>query len=226
MTSIASQQNTDGGPRVFIGYVKKFKFINGHTSELFGGHPKEGRLYRIIQYPSGGFGLYVGGREKGSKWDGIELGDILSGTYLDKWEFEVVELTEDNILDLAIEPDDLTNLSLWKDSANADLWDKLKSARSVVVEIQAPQSTTTGVPIQPFDEYLRDAIKKALEQEEEDAATDLIEEGATAFNKISDTNKELAYAICGLLKYIAAELDPKSATYETIYSALLKSIRK
>lgn len=235
MSSIASQQKSKEGPRVFIGYVKYFNFLQEFDPAVFNGHPKIGSIYRVIE-DKNGYRLYLG-RVTNSNIDGLVLGSNLSGTYGDKWEFEIIELTTDNILDFDLSSESLEQLAKWKDGGNEDVWQLLNYA-----------PTTVSLPTRgaPFDDYLARQIKQMLDiaqqrqmripdenpvpvptpipQKVVDEMDKIVENGANDFNRIVDTDPETAKTICRLLSHIVSTYNPPlpKDPYQVLYELILK----
>ncbi len=234
MSSIASQQKTKNGPRVFIGYVKYFNFLAQGPRTFFGEHPKEGNIYRIVETVTPKeYRIYIG-KDSQSHIDGLVLGQELKGFFPEKWEFEIVEVDKNNILDLNLDSENLRKLDVWNTTNNEDLW-KLLEKPPVVQRIT---DTDIAKLVAPPDDEIEAIIRKALEEisdrDEETEETgamlspqlenDIYSMGATDFNTILRNDKHMAMVICGLLRHIAMKYDEKSP-YEDIYK-LLQNILK
>ena len=111
------------GYEVFIGYIKKFEYYEEVNEDMLG-HPKQGRVYRIIKNDKG-YRLHIGRENNRIGLDGLFLGDSLAAVK-PTFSFEIILVTVDNYLDLKITKEDSVLLSQWIHNDNSDMWDIIK----------------------------------------------------------------------------------------------------
>src|SRR5258705_1593714 len=107
-------------PEIIIGFIDKFKFLHPEKYTILNGHPKEGRIYRLMRFEDY-YNIYIGAENTNNKLDGILLNDELSGTFNDSWEYNVIPLTKENYLDFPIVEEDLDLLLKWFETDHSDL---------------------------------------------------------------------------------------------------------
>lgn len=108
--------NTD----IFYTYVKKFKWSHPVSNETFGGHPKDGRVYRVIKNTDTNTYRLIYGRIGGTG-QGVMLESLTSSDESVGYTSDIVPITRANILDLEISEEDLDLLKIWTDTDNRDI---------------------------------------------------------------------------------------------------------
>lgn len=99
-------------------YVKKFKWLNPINHEGFGGHPKEGRVYRAVKNTdTNSYRLIYG--KIGNIGQGIMFQSLEDDS--DGYTADMVPITKSNILDFNIEEEDLDLLAVWVETNDEDI---------------------------------------------------------------------------------------------------------
>jgi hypothetical protein len=180
--------------------------------------------------------LYLG-RTTGSIVDGLILGKTLVGNYLGKWEFDIEELTTDNILNFDLSPEQLRQLDIWKTTQNSDVWDVIQKASQILSISKALEIDRQSKMVDEMQERINTDLKEFLkevvegeeavkrrEDEHDDYKLNKIALGADAFNTIVDEDKEMAILICELLIHIADTYKNKSE-FNKIHQILINLLK-
>ena len=105
---------------ITVGYVNAFSFSDANQQSELGGHPIPGRVYQLIKL-NDEYLLQIGKALTKSNIDGIMLGPSLVGSFHGKWEFDISEITQINIHEFDISPDDIEVVAKWVESGNKEL---------------------------------------------------------------------------------------------------------
>jgi len=100
-------------PKVLVGYVNEFEFIDKKSLELFNGHPAVGRIYQLIYDDTYGYRLHIGSDKTKQGLQGILLGPELASNYDNRWKFDISLVTKENFINFDIISDDIKYLSEW-----------------------------------------------------------------------------------------------------------------
>lgn len=107
---------------VVIGYIKDFEYYSDQADHM-NGHPKIGRVYRLIKDDSG-YRLHIGRENNTLGLDGLYLGPELSGSQK-SFRFDIEVLTPTNYLSFDLVNEDGEKVVEWLESENKDLWEIL-----------------------------------------------------------------------------------------------------
>lgn len=200
---------------ILIGYVKSFNFVVPDDSHRLSGHPKEGRLYRLMKDPMG-WRLHLGRETNNEGLDGLFLGghDIYNsavGTLIGeqpRYSFTVEVVTPQNYLNLTLEESDRQKLFEWIETDNSDLWTNLKkeqTGESAVIR--------SGM----------DLLKVLMEQRNIDAYKQSV--AAHRPQSASAERERALEATLTFLTYFKGKpVDQLLALYDGMYSRILKTL--
>ena len=209
-------------PKILVGYVESFTFINPEHQEALSGHPKVGRIYRIFE-TDGAYMLHIGAKNTAGKLEGIALGDSLSGTYDAKWTFSVIPINPNNYLDYPIIEEDLTLLLEWFENDHADLRRLMGfSIRPVDLDEVKPGLTNdegvkfyneTGkeiaIPNDAEISRIKDIITKAVEGGHGARRRELVGLISDSLNYLMDIDPVLVEVLNDLFQHLSATYTEK-----------------
>lgn len=209
-------------PKILVGYVESFTFINPEHQEALSGHPKIGRIYRIFE-TEGAYMLHIGAKNTAGRLEGIALGDTLSGTYDAKWTFTVIPISPDNYLDYPITEEDLTSLLEWFENDHADLRRlmgfnirpvdlsevKSKPSNDGEVKFYNEDGKEIATPDAADINRIKDIITKAVEGGHGARRRELVGLISDSLNYLMDTDPVLVEVLNDLFQHLSATYTEK-----------------
>lgn len=191
--------------KILIGYVEHFDFMDSESKEAFLGHPKEKRVYQVIEDPSLGYLLHIGREHtKNNEFEGILLGKQLVGNHDDKWAFSIALIDKDNFMNYPICEEDAKKIKTWFETNNKELNEVLEKPKAIAVE--RPDGTIYELPVNPIDDIMQEITKR---EEKEMAKLNAFSD---ALNVMRHKDPEFFYSIAELITYL-------STTYGEKYEA-------
>ena len=130
---MALTKQLDNGASIVLLYAKKFNWFTEKESKLLGGEPASGRVYRALKDPTTlAYYVSVDHEVKSSpRVEGVRLTDLVYKTT--EWECEMVEITDDNIIDFDISPEDYKKINEWVESDHIDFINHLEKKQGLDV---------------------------------------------------------------------------------------------
>lgn len=210
---------------ILVGLVNRFVFNDQTMEDSLSGHPKQGRVYRILKdsIPNSEdflYRLHIGNTENKSKLDGILLGNSLNGDHFGKWEYEIVELTPENYFQYKIQEEDLKKITTWFDTKNEDLKELLAADITLTDDQNLSDFETIDLNEEselkeaaPMDQELRDIFKGLSKQITKEAEYDeALQELMRHLDVIVNSSKGKTLALLELVRSLS---DRTSMFYET-----------
>ena len=185
-------------------YIKNFKYADMGLKDNFFGHPKPGKVYKAIK----GENFYEVPLKSKSNILGIRL-DLQESFHGDgKWNYDICEITEDNLDEFDISIEDLQEIE--KEWREEDINEELlvNNSDNEEEKIESPE-----VPFKDMKSVL--AMARVFR--------DIVE----SLNVIMKHEPEMVKIISEIIKFISEEYDPNSdLKYEIIEKIYqLKKIR-
>ena len=117
---MALTKELDNGASIVILYVKKFNWLTEKESKMLGGEPYTGRIYRALKDPvTSAYYVSIDHKiESYPRVEGVRLTDLKYKTT--EWECEMIELTDNNIIEYEILAEDYKKISDWIESDHID----------------------------------------------------------------------------------------------------------
>jgi len=184
---------------ILVGYVNNFEFKDEATKNNLNGHPIVGRVYQIIKI-DGVYYIQIGAEKTQGMLDGITLGESLSGTYGDKWNYDVIPLTKDNYIDFTLNQEDYENVEKWLDTDHQDLRNKVNGVVTPVIVSEGPGNRGYQPISQEEEDKLRTAIQATLAKHFP-ITKDIISRISSSLNFLVDNDPHLLEAVADYLDY-------------------------
>lgn len=169
---------------VVVLYTNKFQYFYPEDKETMKGHPIEGRVYRAIKdTDTNHYLLHIGTENTESKMEGIQL-KKLEGKSLG-WECDLEEITDKNLLDFDLTPEDAEKMIQWETKGHDDL-----------------------------NKFINEPDEESGKEFDIEDIEDLVDlnhemEIADALNKTLDYDAEFHFTMTDLIKYLASTCDDK-----------------
>lgn len=197
---------------ILIGFVNSFKFMDQVAEKALNGHPKEGRLYQIVKDDYYGYRVHIGSDTNESSMNGILLGDDLSGSHDNKWDFDIEIVTKQNFLNFNICEEDTKKLQVWFETDNKDLKDVLGQPVHLVSSTESGEFMTLDDEGN-LEKYSPEEFAEALEAvaKEEIQDQDAIEfaDFTIALNDILFKDREFFRALADVISYLGSTYGDK-----------------
>lgn len=183
-------------------YVKQFSYKQKDDLKNMGGHPMEGRVYRSIKSTSPKeYKIHVGEEKTLVSVDGIKVKGLKCNNK--DFECELIEITDDNILNLPLIGEDLALLNTWEDEGNKSLLDLVNGEGE---EIKTTKRKVNIDESEPVDEISMEDLKELINTSFNlDSVTD------QKTNLISEHDEEMATVVDDIADYVLSTYEDKYA---------------
>lgn len=190
---------------VLLGYIHNFTYNDPDDQKAMGGHPANGRVYRIIKDGEGAYRLYVGEENNPMQSAGIFI-DTLSGEY-PRWSYEIEIINEDNYSKLDIHEDDIEAIDEWFKSSNMAL-DGYINPERVIIGDKKPAPPELQ-PLTP--EELMMILRQAHDESDPDeiSMSNDVLKLAMDLDNIQQKDPELFQCLEYLIEFLLANLKDK-----------------
>lgn len=225
----------EGPTQVLVGLIKEFQYEDKYTEKAMQGHPKKGRVYRILKDKIPGaadqflYRVHVGQENNGNKLDGIMLGDSLQGNHFGRWQYDIVELTPENYLDYDIEQEDLKSITQWFETNNEDLTKLLEGDILTVDTAEAEDVPQLREMELPQEYSLPQELKELLEQSQ--SYGEILTNLSKNISKLANGNESKMLSIAEMIDDLSTYNNSfpenfiiNSSTDESFISSVLSTI--
>jgi hypothetical protein len=203
-------------------YAKKFRWKNDNYSDLTNGQPTQGRVYRALKdgindvyYVS----IESDAQEVRPRVDGLRISHLLNVT--PEWECDFIQLTDDNIVEFDILPEDYKKINDWVSSDHQDFLDRLQKPKGQEIVASYSEDSDTKDNPNIIDEEVKDLSKKIMEAVNDRLNTH-INEAHSWINKLSGIDPMFIETLADITEFIVKVAD--SAARSKVLIPLSKEI--
>lgn len=224
-----------GPTQIIVGLIKSFEYGDKNTQKAMGGHPKVGRVYRILKdkIPEAEdqflYRVHIGREHNVNKLDGILLGDSLQGEHFGRWQYDIVELTPSNYLDYNIEEQDLKLITQWFETDNEDLKQIIDNDILTVDTAEADFGQQSSEMSTPQEYTLPEELMNILSKE--NSYGEVMKDLSSNISRLVNGNESKMMAICEMIDDLSTYNNSfpenfiiNSTTDESFISSILSTI--